>query len=296
MEAGDQQELVRKKIIFLGDSAVGKTSLIRRFVINSFDDKYISTIGTKVSKKVIKIEEEEGGNEYCLEMLIWDIIGQKNYEIVLSSALHGAHGAIIVCDVTREDTLKSLNDYWIPALSEAAPSASMVFLANKADLEDEAVFWLDDLKAIGDEHKAACYLTSAKSGTNVDDSFFKLAIDTLHLSGDANDLTQPTNDIYRSIKLLQMDLKSKRENMPLPSVIDAILSDFCGVWDKYQLGMHVARERAELIGLDLNEPKKDDVIQFIEELKRVEQTFLKSDIIDKNYKRRKSWVDVSELD
>ena len=287
--------MVRKKIILLGDSAVGKTSLIRRFVINSFDDHYISTIGTKVSKKVIKIEEEEGEGEYCLEMLIWDIIGQKNYEIVLSSALHGAHGAIVVCDVTREDTLKSINEYWLPALKEAAPSASMVFMANKSDLEDEAVFWLDDLKAIADENNSACYLTSAKSGDNVDDAFFKLAIDTLHLSGDASDLTQPTNDIYRSIKLLQMDLKSKRENMPLPSVIDAILSDFCGVWDKYQLGMHVARERAELIGLDLNEPKKDDVIQFIEELKRVEQTFLKSEIVDKNYKRRKSWVDVSEL-
>ncbi len=294
MEPEDNYDLVRKKIILLGDSAVGKTSLIRRFVINSFDDKYISTIGTKVSKKVIKIEEED--KEYCLEILIWDIIGQKSYEIVLSSALHGAHGAMVVCDVTREDTLKSLSDYWIPALREAAPGSSLVFLANKADLEDEAVFWLDDLKNIASEFGSTCYLTSAKSGDHVEEAFFKLAVDTLHLTTPDSDLSQPTNDIYRSIKLLQMDLKSKRENLPLPSVIDAILSDFCGVWDKYQLGMHVARERAELIGLDLNEPKKEDVLQFIEELKRVEETFLKSEIVNKNFKRRSSWVEVSELD
>ncbi|UCF08104.1 MAG: GTP-binding protein, partial [Thermoplasmata archaeon] len=137
-------ELVKKKVVLLGDSAVGKTSLIRRFVIDEFHDHYIETIGTKVSRKDIDLEMEE--KEYSLNLQIWDVLGQKAYSSVQSKAFVGMNGALMVCDITRKETLDSLKNYWLPALIKVVQEPKLVFLTNKVDLLVDAQFTLDDVK------------------------------------------------------------------------------------------------------------------------------------------------------
>ena len=86
------------KICIVGDPAVGKTSLIRRFVFDKYDDKYISTLGTKISKKDVLYNDKK----IEMTMMIWDVIGQQSFKSIHKSAFKGAKGAFIVCDLTRK--------------------------------------------------------------------------------------------------------------------------------------------------------------------------------------------------
>ena len=87
------EEIVLKKVVLLGDSAVGKTSLIRRFVHDQFDDKYISTIGVKVSKRIMPVKFQE--NDYEVKLMVWDIIGSQGYESSQARHIAGLNGAIL---------------------------------------------------------------------------------------------------------------------------------------------------------------------------------------------------------
>src|SRR5437870_2058230 len=104
----DRQKM-KVKICLVGEGAVGKTCLIRRFIQDQFDDRYISTLGAKVSKKEIKVDGPNGGMD--VDMTIWDIMGEKGFRELLKEAyFHGAQGVLAVCDVTRKETLDDLED------------------------------------------------------------------------------------------------------------------------------------------------------------------------------------------
>src|SRR4030042_2401890 len=92
-----------KKIGLVGDSGVGKTSLIRRFVIDVFDDKYIATIGTKVSKR--DVEYKEPDKTVYLTLMVWDILGQKDYRKMRAQGMSGAHGILLVCARPRPESV-----------------------------------------------------------------------------------------------------------------------------------------------------------------------------------------------
>ncbi|UCG70241.1 MAG: GTP-binding protein, partial [Thermoplasmata archaeon] len=95
----------QKKVLVLGDGAVGKTSLIRRFVVDKYDDNYVLTIGSKVTAKALQITMD--GISIYLKLQIWDILGQKGYKNLYNSSFRGSKGVIFVADITRKDTLKS---------------------------------------------------------------------------------------------------------------------------------------------------------------------------------------------
>ena len=92
-----------KKVLLLGDPSVGKTSLIRKFVHNMFNDKYISTLGTKVSSKRLIFKHPTQDQIFELKLMIWDVMGQKEYAMLHRSAYQGAQGALLVCDITRNE-------------------------------------------------------------------------------------------------------------------------------------------------------------------------------------------------
>jgi len=153
--------MIRKKILLLGDFSVGKTSLIRRYVDNTFDDKYLTTIGVKISKKLIVLHNIE------YELLIWDIEGATATKKIPSSYFKGASGAIFVCDVNRKETIKGLKEH-INTFLTLNTQAKHVIAYNKADLlsseEKEALTLLENT-----------FLTSAKEDSNVELLFHTLA-------------------------------------------------------------------------------------------------------------------------
>jgi len=152
---------IKRKILLLGDGAVGKTSLIRRFVVDKFSDEYITTIGTKVTKKDLRIESP--GKVTDLTFMIWDVLGQKGYKGIQESSFQGAKGALLMYDVTRLETAESLQNYWIPHLLVVTNPIPLIVVGNKVDLADsrrQAQEELDDLKeALG----VTGFLSSAKT-------------------------------------------------------------------------------------------------------------------------------------
>lgn len=172
-----EDDLMKVKVCFIGDAGVGKTSLIKRFVLDVFDDRYIATIGTKVTKKIVDVEGPEGPAKVM--MLIWDIMGQKGFRELLREAyFFGAHGAIAVCDLTNKETLEELR-YWVKALTDVAGDVPIVFAGNKADLENERVIKEEDLKELASKYKGTAFLTSAKTGQNVEAAFKQLAAEMM---------------------------------------------------------------------------------------------------------------------
>src|SRR5437870_9863470 len=105
---------VKRKILLLGDGAVGKTSLIRRFVVDKFSDDYITTIGTKVTKKDLRLESP--GKATDMTFMIWAVLGPKGYRGIQESSFQGAKGALLVYDVTRPETADRLHAYRLPHL------------------------------------------------------------------------------------------------------------------------------------------------------------------------------------
>lgn len=162
------RQIIQKKVCLLGDFAVGKTSLIRRFVEGRYDDKYLSTIGVKISRKPIERED------YILNMLIWDLAGGDDFYNIGQNYLRGAAAALIVCDLTRADTVNSFETY-ANQLKNLNGETKMVFVGNKADLELERVIEDAELKALVDAFGSHYFATSAKTGFQVEAAFRQLA-------------------------------------------------------------------------------------------------------------------------
>jgi small GTP-binding protein len=156
---------ISKKVCLLGDFAVGKTSLVRRFVYDLFDDKYISTIGVKVSRKTVVVPRADGVVE--LTMMLWDLAGSEEFNRVRASYLRGATGAVLVCDLTRSETLDSLRTS-AEELLHVSPGAKFIVAANKSDLMDQRRLTPAHVAAAAASLNVPCYLTSAKTGDEVE--------------------------------------------------------------------------------------------------------------------------------
>ncbi|UCG69804.1 MAG: GTP-binding protein [Thermoplasmata archaeon] len=156
----------------MGNLAVGKTSLIRRYVFDQFSDRYKGTIGAKVSKKEIEVTDPQTKEPVNVQFLIWDITGHQSLRRLLQQAyFSGAQGIIGVCDTTREETLSDL-EKWLENIQDFTSNISTVLLGNKCDLVDIQNISLNELKntASGYE-KSMAYLSSAKTGFNVELAF-----------------------------------------------------------------------------------------------------------------------------
>jgi len=158
---------MKVKVCLVGEHAVGKTSLIKRYVLNEYDDRYIVTLGAKVSKKELALSPK-GGDPVQMDMTIWDIMGSKGFRELLREAyFHGAQGILAVADITRYDTLEDL-DSWVESVFRTVGEIPVTFALNKADLKDQAAFGEEQVKQATEAFEAPYFYTSAKTGENVE--------------------------------------------------------------------------------------------------------------------------------
>ena len=164
---------MKTKVCLVGEAAVGKTSLIRRYVLDEFEDKYITTLGAKVSKKELAFDLPDRDVQVQMDMTIWDIMGEKGFRDLLKEAFfHGAKGILAICDITRYSTLKELDD-WIGSVFNVVGKVPVVVAVNKVDLKDEVIILYGDkeIERTTREYEASYYYTSARTGEGVDDAF-----------------------------------------------------------------------------------------------------------------------------
>jgi len=161
---------LKAKVCLVGEHAVGKTSLIRRYVLDEFDDRYVVTLGAKVSKRAMSFSLARHG-PVAMDMTVWDIMGAKGFREMLREAyFHGAQGIVAACDVTRAPTLADL-DGWIEAVFRTVNPVPVVFAVNKADLRESAAFSDPEVRAAAAAFHARFFYTSAKTGQNVEAAF-----------------------------------------------------------------------------------------------------------------------------
>ena len=161
-----------KKVCLLGDPAVGKTSLVQRYAYDRFDDKYLSTIGTKPSVKNVTYKDDE------VPLTIWDIAGQETFQNVHNSYFNGASGAILVCDICRPETIESLT-HWSHRFHRSAHEAPIILVSNKWDLveEEEEKVSLNlekDILSFLKQEECVYIRSSAKDNMNIEDIFRNL--------------------------------------------------------------------------------------------------------------------------
>jgi small GTP-binding protein len=167
--------MIQKKICLLGGFGVGKTSLVSRFVHSIFSDKYLTTIGVKIEKKTVPAGERE------VDLVIWDIYGEDDFQHVRLSYLRGAAGYLLVADGTRQGTLETAK-----ALHRSAAATigdvPFLLLVNKVDLAES---WAIDERALVDLERLnwTVIKTSAKTGADVERAFLTLAEAMLHADG-----------------------------------------------------------------------------------------------------------------
>ena len=169
----EEPKRLKAKVCLVGEHGVGKTSLIRRYVLDEFDDRYIVTLGAKVSKREMTFSLG-GRGEVHMDMTVWDIMGSKGFRELLREAyFHGAQGILAVCDLTRYETLTDLDD-WIEAVFRTVKAIPIVFAVNKVDLEDRAAFGEPQVREAAAAFDAPFFYTSAKTGRDVETAFLAL--------------------------------------------------------------------------------------------------------------------------
>lgn len=163
---------VSKKICLIGDFSVGKTSLIRRFIEDIFSEKYLTTIGTKISRKLVNLES----SSQQIDLIIWDIEGHTKFKSIVPNYLKGAKGAIIVGDLSRQETLDHLPNH-IELFLKINPKGLAIVALNKCDIiEEHKLTKLRELNNFDRNSQVIkTIVTSAKSNTNVDRAFVELA-------------------------------------------------------------------------------------------------------------------------
>lgn len=157
------------KILLLGNPGVGKSSLLARFADNEFLESYRTTVGVDFKIRTVEIDDK------VVKLQLWDTAGQERFKTVTNTYFRGAHGVILVYDVTDGKSFSQINDYWLKEVeNNAPPNAVLMIVGNKCDLENRSV----DVRKAKDyaKTKEALFLeTSAKEATNVTKAFMTLA-------------------------------------------------------------------------------------------------------------------------
>lgn len=156
-----------RKVCMLGEFAVGKTNLANRFSHNVFDERYITTMGARVTKKEVDYKDAH------VTLMIWDLIGFLKYERIIASYAKGSDVGIVVYDVTREDTF-AVAEKWADMFLKENPKRTIILLANKMDLGPKYPAEEQGME-LAKKRGWKFYTTSAKTGQNVEMAFLSVA-------------------------------------------------------------------------------------------------------------------------
>ena len=159
--------MISKKVCMVGSFAVGKTALVERYVHSIFSDRYLSTVGVKISKKNCLVDGKD------VSLVLWDMEGKGEYSEINVSYLRGAMGFFIVADGTRKETLGTAAMLRMLAL-DIAGNVPYFLLLNKIDIRADWTVGEEDIAQLEQQGVQVLY-TSAKTGEGVENAFMQLA-------------------------------------------------------------------------------------------------------------------------
>lgn len=164
----DEASVLRFKVIFLGDAGVGKTSIIRRQTLGTFDFKMAPTIGTGNLLSEVEVDKR------IVQLCIWDTAGQEQYHSIVPLYLRNVHVAVLVASLVDHVSITNLKK-WHALVETHDRDAQIVVAVNKTDLQDGAPMGIDEVRARLLENFPAINFVSARSNTYIDELFFEIA-------------------------------------------------------------------------------------------------------------------------
>jgi small GTP-binding protein len=157
------------KIVVVGSSGVGKSAIVQRLVDNTFREETQSTVGVEFKPFIIRVDEQ------TVKLQIWDTAGQERFKSVSKAYFRNAVGAVLVNDITSDASFDDLSN-WLHDLQQLChPSAYILLVGNKADLESDRKVGVQQAKDFAESHQLEYLETSALTGSNVTETFTRLA-------------------------------------------------------------------------------------------------------------------------
>jgi Ras-related protein Rab-1A len=162
------------KLLLIGDSGVGKSSLLLRFSDNTYTESFIATIGVDFVMPTQKIKTVDVESK-VIKLQIWDTAGQEKFRTITSSYYRGAHGVIVVYDVTNRDSFRNVQNWMGEITRYASENVNRLLIGNKCDVDGKRVVSTEEGKALADSLGLPFMETSAKTSANVEQSFLRMA-------------------------------------------------------------------------------------------------------------------------
>mmetsp|Transcript_12317 Transcript_12317/g.12718 ORF Transcript_12317/g.12718 Transcript_12317/m.12718 type:complete len:203 (+) Transcript_12317:61-669(+) len=157
------------KLLLIGDSGVGKSCLLLRFADDTYTESYISTIGVDFKIRTVELDGK------TIKLQIWDTAGQERFRTITSSYYRGAHGIIVVYDVTDAESFNNVKQ-WLHEIDRyASENVNKLLVGNKSDLTSKRAVTFDQGKEFADSLGIEFLETSAKNATNVEKAFMTMA-------------------------------------------------------------------------------------------------------------------------
>jgi len=167
------------KLLLIGDSGVGKSCLLLRFADDTYTESYISTIGVDFKIRTIELDGK------TIKLQIWDTAGQERFRTITSSYYRGAHGIIVVYDVTDQESFNNVKQ-WLQEIDRyASENVNKLLVGNKCDLTNKKVVDYSSAKEYADQLGIPFLETSAKNATNVEQAFMTMAAEIKNRVGPA---------------------------------------------------------------------------------------------------------------
>ena len=160
----EQEPQIVFKILLLGDSSVGKTSILLKYISNKFDESSISTVGVDYMDKIIDY------NKFKIKLQIWDTSGEEKFRTITKNFYRNADGLLVVFDLTKKESYDHIRS-WINEAKENNDKLKTILIGNKLDLKDERIVAIDVAKQFAEKNNLKYIETSAKDGTNINESF-----------------------------------------------------------------------------------------------------------------------------
>ena len=186
MEEDEENYDLIFKLILIGDSGVGKTNILSRYINNEFSFSTQSTVGVEFGSKFIK------KNDKIIKLQIWDTAGQERYKSITTAYYNGSRGAFIVYDISRRTSFENI-DKWIDELkTNGSEDITIILVGNKSDLSDKREVKTEEVERKSKQYKIAFCETSALNGNNIEKAF-DLLIKEITKNVEKNKISEFTN-------------------------------------------------------------------------------------------------------